>query len=151
MQYPTWSAFVKAYTLAIYHSDVQHAHHMDEHGPLLQGDCQTEFEDGTDSFTAVLPELDPALVARKPGQCAIIADKTIFEIQLQGGVISMSNLYLRMHRRESTQQNQVRIVNFNGVSAWLTNMTVQGDAGQSQALYPFEDAQVYVQGAVSFS
>lgn len=85
---------------------------------------------------------------RKPGQCAIIANATLFEIQQDGSNLWMNNLYLRMQRDVDVIQEfyEVRVLNFNGNSAWLTNVTLQGDAGITQALYPFDNAKVYVQG-----
>jgi hypothetical protein len=113
----------------------------------VQGDCQTDFEqDKTLQGIA----FDPPLLARKSRQCAIVGSTVFFEINRNGGNITFSNLYLRMQRTDvESLGNFQRMMNFNGVKAWLSGMTFHGDKGVTQALFPFQDAQVYVQGAAS--
>lgn len=86
---------------------------------------------------------------RKPGQCAIIGLTTLFEIQQASDELWIDNLYLRMQRDPAQQSGKARLLNFSKNNAWLSHVTLQGDAGLTQALYPLDQAKVYVQGSVS--
>ena len=109
----------------------------------MQGNCDEPFEESATLQSIVF---SPPMYQRKPGQCALIGLTTFFEVQQASDELWIDNLYLRMQRDAKEQTGQARLLNFSKNSAWLTNVTLQGDAGDTQALYPLDQAKVYVQG-----
>lgn len=86
---------------------------------------------------------------RKPGQCAMIGLCALFEVLQASNELWMHILYLHMQRDAAAQSGTARLVKFRKNRARLSNVTLQGDAGLTQALYPLDQAKVYVQGALS--
>jgi hypothetical protein len=59
----------------------------------------------------------------------------------------LDNLMIRVNRLAQTTGSRTPALVFNRASVWLTNVTMQGDAGKSYALHPFENSRVFAQGA----
>jgi hypothetical protein len=82
----------------------------------------------------------------KPQQCVIVTDEVLMEFQRKDAKVWLDNVYARMQRTPQNKGSRARLISFNTVSAWLTNVTIQGDGGFTEALYPFTFARVLMQG-----
>jgi hypothetical protein len=114
----------------------------------MQGNCAEPFEEAAAlaAFT-----FHPPMLQRKPSQCAIVIESIAMEFERADAKVWLDNVYFRVQRPEATLQHPRHLLSFSSVSAWLTNVTIQGDSGVASALYPYTDAKVFLQGASSCS
>jgi hypothetical protein len=87
----------------------------------VQGNCTSE------PSALALGISEPALVARKPGQCVLVTEVKLFEVKQN---LWMDNLYIRHHITSSTDSGTILSGNGKGCNLWLTSVTLQGGSSK---------------------